>query len=422
MKKRKMLLTVILATAVCFPGCGVKQTEDTVTVEAGQELELKATDFFRIREEKAKEFVFDLSEVNLSKTGIYEVLASYKKNTYTINVVVEDTTPPEVLLKERYVFTNDAVSLDAEELIEGVYDAGRYTASLIRFEKIGNLEVLDAAALKALTDEIPVPGEKERLAALGSTKIPEEEGIYRAVMSVTDECGNATLEEICLILDKTGARIADQEDRIIETGAGEMDQMPEADPSDYHVFDNADGVIPPELISCEVKRKDVEAHSYVVHVSYRDRAGNESSAEFLMIVQEEQSQEEGEQQSKEGKERPKEERKQQEEEEEQQKEERGVNEVRIENQNEEDAYNELTPVQQSAADAGYGVIVRTETGYAVMVHGGEDGQILEEFLTSIGCRATRFGGSWICAANDQYLWVASGIVPLITEDDPEFWD
>lgn len=406
MKKKIVFLVFASIAAMLSAGCGVKQISDAVTVEAGQELELTATDFFNIRKEKAGEVVFDVSKADTARPGIYEVLASYKKRTYTINVTVEDTTAPEVFLKERYVFTNDAAALNPGQVIEGVYDAGGYSASFIRFEKAGNLEVLDTAALKDRVDEISVPGKEEALAELGSTEIPKEEGIYRTVLAVTDESGNTTLEELCLILDKTGARIGEAPDRVVEVLKEDLEKEPRVDPSDYHVFDNVDGVIPSESVTCKLERRDTEEPSYVVHVSYTDRAGNESHGEFLIMVKEKKP---------EGKEKGTD---------------KAGNEERDHREDEkpslpaagEEDDDGLTPTQQLAVDAGYGVMIQTDTGYAVMVHGGEDGQVLEAYLTSLGCRATHFGGSWISCEKDQYLWVASGIVPLITPDDPEFWN
>lgn len=424
MKKKKGFLAAVFMAAILLTGCGVKQISEAATVEAGQELKLKATDFFSIPEEKAGDIVFDTSKVDVAKPGVYEVSAYYKKNIYPIKLTVEDTTAPEVILKERYVFTNNAAALNPVQLLEGVYDAGGYSASMIRYERIGNLAVLDAASLKELTDRILISEKEEGLAVLGSAEIPEEEGIYRAVLAVTDESGNTKLEELCLILDKTGARIGDTPDQIIEVLSNELDKKPNVNPSAYHIFDNVDGVIPPESIACELERRDTEEPSYLVHVSYTDRAGNESRAEFLIVVKEKKAGE-----GAGGKEK------------------RTGKEASIEGQNgmEKDGGNasaasveeyghtfatsadketdsSLTSAQQSAVDAGYGVIIRTDGGYAVMVHGGEDGRILEDFLASIGCRAVHFGGSWICCEKNQYLWAASGIVPLITAEDPDFWD
>lgn len=440
-KKVVVLFLTALTTAAVFTGCGIKQTADTVTVEAGQELVLNATDFFNVKEEKADGITFDISKVDINKVGEYDVTAAYKKDTFTIKVTVEDTTAPMVEMKNRYVITNDIAAYDPMQLVEGIYDASEFTTEFIRFEKTENLDVMDDTAIKALTDTIPVPCAQEELKALGSEEVPTEEGIYRTVLAVTDAVGNTQLEEVYIILDTTGALIEEVEDKTIEVEAEDIDTEPEVNPEDYTITDNVDGSISVENITCELELRDEENHEYIVHVSYTDRAGNESTADFLIMVKEKQkvtaSNDSGNSNSSNSS-----------------SDSNGSSEnsgsgsestdsgstdsgstdsgsigedgsTSGETSDSGSAENSLTPAQQAVINAGYGVVVDFSDGdYGVMVHDSErdGGQILYDYLATMGYYPTNVSGGWINAANDQYMYVASGLQTLLTEDDPEFWD
>lgn len=172
---------------------------------------MDAREFFDIKEENVDEITFDISKVDVNKIGEYDVTAAYKKDTFTIKVTVEDTTAPMVEMKKRYVITNDIAVCDPMQLVEGIYDASGFITEFIRFEKNGNLGIMDNTAIKVLTDTIPVPCDQEEMKTVGNEEIPTEEGIYRSVLAVTDEQGNARLEEVYIILDPTGALNEDAE-------------------------------------------------------------------------------------------------------------------------------------------------------------------------------------------------------------------
>ena len=62
--KRKVILTFTMLLATAFlSGCGVKQLKTSVTVEAGDELNLKATEILDIKGVKLQCY-FDLSNVD----------------------------------------------------------------------------------------------------------------------------------------------------------------------------------------------------------------------------------------------------------------------------------------------------------------------------------------------------------------------
>lgn len=285
---KKKLLTILftaMLTGTLLTGCGEpEQTKKSITVEAGVNLELKAEDFFDTSDDKLKEIKFDTSKVDTSKVGEYKATATYKKEKYTITVKVEDTKAPEVTMKQQYLFTNDIAGADLEQLVDSVYDASEYTMELTNFEKTAELSLMDDNAVNALVDSIVYPGDQDALLSMGTKDVPVDEGVYKAALVTTDAEGNQFANEVYVILDKTGALIDDVEDMTIEQE--DVTAVPEVDLTQYHVEDIVDGVIGSDKYTAEMKLTDEANHQYTVYVSYTDRAGNESKAEFLVNVTE----------------------------------------------------------------------------------------------------------------------------------------
>lgn len=392
----------------------LKQTNDSYTHEVGTKLTLNVSDFFDADEEKAAQISFDTSAVDTDTVGEYMVTASFKNKTFEIKVSVTDTTSPKVDFTARYLFTNDMNTIAFDDMIKNISEHSKWTAKLTRFEKYENLSRLNEKDLKDLTDTIPLPCDSYELSRLGTEEIPTEEGIYRAVMEISDEYGNASLEEIMVIYDATGARIEDTPDKTIYVDKEDLGKEPEIDKKDYILTDNVDGTIKEEDIQCELELRDADKHEWLVHVSYTDRAGNNSKAVFLITVKEKQ------------KETP------------------NTNAggtppgptnngdtTQPDNQagNTPEVKDEYTPSQQKVINAGYGNVVQLDaTTYAVLTHGdglinGQEGNLyLRAYLEQLGLEPTNVSGGWIDSNNDWYCYVANNVHEKITPDDEEFWD
>lgn len=431
MKKRTLLLMATLGMAISLTACGsIEQTAKNVTVEAGQELNLVATDFFDIDEKKAGDVSFDTSKVDVNTVGEYTATATYREQEFPITVMVEDTTAPEVTLKQRYAFTNDITAYDPVELVDGIYDASEYTTVLTRFEKSGNLDALDDDSIRSLVNTITIPCDQEALKTLGTEEIPTEEGIYQAVLAVTDAAGNARLEEVCIILDKTGALIDDVADKTIEVDTADIDKEPEINPEDYIITDNVDGKIPADDITCELELTDEANHQYTVHVSYTDRAGNESKSDFIINVSEKKqevaSNDSGSSSGSSGGSSSS-----------------GSDSGSTDNSGggdtgsgdvtgygdatvqeilqQDPSYYEthLTPDAQAAVNAGYYNIVPAADGdgYVILTHCDDDstsygGELLRNYVHSLGYNMQGCGGSIISDENDQYYFKAYGLYEI----------
>lgn len=426
MKKRFVLFVSTFMLAAALTGCGVEQTNDTITHEAGQELKIDATTCFDINEKKAADFTFDTSKVDVNTVGEYEVTATYKSNEYTLTVNVVDTTAPMVTFASRCVFTNDLENTDFTNALEGIYDASEYTTKLIRFEKYGNLEVMDENAVKALTDKIPVPCDKDELMAVGTEEVPTEAGIYRSVLEVKDVHDNSVYEEVYVVYDTMGARIEDVPDKTVKVEKEDLDKEPEIDKSDYTITDNVDGKISSEDIVCELELRDGDKHEWLVHVSYTDRAGNDSKADFLIIVKEKTSAKKEETKTENKTEdttasssssntatgsvstgavapnpsNP--------------ADADGDGEV-----SEQEAAANVSPSEQAVMDAGYGVVVLLPTGnYGVLtpesgyVNGLDGFEILDNYLFSLGLKSTNMSGGYIGSWSTDMMFIARDVTAI----------
>ena len=425
------VILVIIFVIMLFQQNTVKQTKNSLEHEAGEELVLEAKDFFAAEEDILAEMKIDASEVNANRVGEYEATATYKSKKYTIDVKVVDTTAPKVTFAHRYVFANDAANVDLSDMLESTLDASECTVKLVRFERKENLGVMDEKALKTFTDAINTYAKAEELQALGTTDIPTEEGVYRAVLEVADAHGNVTYEEIVLILDKTGAKIEDVADKTITVSADKLSEEPTVDKSEYTINDNVDGKIAADDITCQLELRDEAKHEWLVHVSYVDRAGNESKATFLIIVKEGSATQNGNGgtsnqggnsgnggSSNQGGNTNSDTNK------------KPVNNQDISSWDPSDYdENEINPYQQIIIDAGYGNVVDWGDGtYSVLVHkdltaNGKNGrEILEEYLAERDLEIVKSQAGIIDEANDWYVYAVYEVRELITPDEDEFWD
>ena len=321
---------------------------------------------------------------------------------------ITDTSAPVVKLSNRYLFTNDITQISLDNLLTEDSDSTEWSARLIRFKKYSPLEILNETTLKNLVETIPLPAYTPELEQLGTQTIPTEEGIYRAVMEISDIHGNYTLEEIFVIYDTTGAYIEDTPDKTITVKKENLNQEPIIDKNDYIITDNVDGKISSENIMCTLELRDEKKHEWLVHVSYTDRAGNESKSDFLIIVKEKTSETINANENK-------------------------NNDTKEETkppliENTSPYSNEsLSPNQQKVVNAGFGMVVKLDSDYyAVLTHGDgcvdgkTGGELLREHLAEKGLIPQNVSGGWIDPDNDWYCWIAQKLISLDSPDTKEF--
>jgi len=417
-----ILLIVMIITL--FNQNTFEQTKKSIDHEAGEELVLNVSDFFEADDEVLAEIKIDASQVNADKVGEYKAVATYKGKRAEITVNVIDTTAPKVKFAHRYVFANDASNVDFTEMFESITDASEYTTKLIRFEHKGNLKLMDEKALKSLTDAINTHAKEEDLKAIGTENIPTEAGIYRSVLEIKDAYENASYEEVYVILDKTAASINEVADQTVAVPKEKLNEQPELNLELYKAYDEVDGNISSDQLNIEVSCRDVAKHEWIVKVSYTDRAGNASAAEFLItVVEEKAATGNGGSNNGGGNTKPQ----------------TGTkpnnnpgnsgnsgnsgttyhpadtNKDGDVSMGEEMGY--ITPGKQACIDAGYGVVVEMDGGewYAILmksnehtINGKTGREILREYLHQKGLEST-IGGCWINSDNEWYWYTAEDV-------------
>lgn len=260
----------------------LKIITDSITVEVGEELDLKVHDFVKADKEVLSQIKVDESGVDISKTGEYIVLLFYKGKEYKISVTVADTRAPKATFKNRHIFTNDIENIVIEDIFESVEEYSKYNVMFTAHEKEADLEVITDEKIKSLEESLLKESKQKALAGKSSEGNPEEEGIYRSIIKLEDKYGNAKYEEIFIILDKTPPVIENTKDITIETS--KLSQEPEVNSDDYRVEDNVDGLIASSEIICNLELIDNEKHVYVNHISVKDRAGNSSTADVKITL------------------------------------------------------------------------------------------------------------------------------------------
>lgn len=208
--KKKLLSTLLVLsmTASLFTGCGcsrtpkVSQTNTTMTMEIGNAFVFNIGDYFSYDDDSAiKEgsYTVDSSAVNTQKPGSYDVKVVFGEKDdakeYTVTVSVEDTTAPELTLKESdyvlYVLINDLKEdFDASEYVS-VKDATS-TTTKVSYRKLGNMTVLSDEALN-------------KYAGMKADEDvnDEKDGYYEMTVTVTDEGNNSASVSILAVCDAT---------------------------------------------------------------------------------------------------------------------------------------------------------------------------------------------------------------------------
>lgn len=415
-----MALVITLIVSIMLTGQSkYRLKKDKMIIEYGlvSELVLDPADFFWVKDDEVDEITFDVSKVDLTRVGTYEVYAYRGGKEFVIQVIIEDTIAPIVTFKEKYIFTNDISKLkDFSSMFESVEESSEYTVKLIQFEKEYDLSEMDNNVLKELSRKL----QDGEMISIGTMTTPTKEGVYRSILAIEDEHGNVTHEEIFVILDTIGAQIEEVEDLVVYVESkSKLSEKPEIVVSRYKAFDNVDGNLKGEDLKIELKERNKEKHEWLTCISYADRAGNITSAEFLITVklrmETSSTNTNVEDTMKESA--------------------FGVtqsgyydsidkNKDGIISQQEGNDY--MSPDKQACLNEGLGKVVSFNNGEYYMVatlidgHNGVRGtEILYNYISSMG-----FNGQIVSHSSDSnYIWyIAYDLYKPITEKDQGFWN
>lgn len=405
-----------------------------------------------------------LGSIALSTFGKNDATADNTQNG-TENVTV-DTNAPKVVMKLRYIFTNDIAKLsDFSSMIESVSDASSYTTKLIRFEKKDVLGRMDELALKNITNGADSFVTKEDALAVGSEEIPTKPGIYRSVLEIADASGNATYEEVFIILDTRAALINEASDVVVKVPADKLSEKPVIDESIYKGHDEVDGLLSGADFNYALTLMDEAKHEWKLTISYTDRAGNKSAVDYKVTVQEEMKQvadndtgnnntgnggnadngnsgsetttpgtnptpSEPEPSTPSTPSEPEPSTPSTPSEPEKEYDPMDANKDGFVSGWEEMSY--ITPQKQKCIDAGYGVVVEQDGGewYAILmkdydhlIDGKRGSEILREYLKERNLHSDLITGCWINMDNEWYWYTADCITEIPESDNDEInWD
>lgn len=105
-----------------------RPTKHEITIEAGETLPA-LTDFLLIENQEAQ-FVTSVSEMDTSQTGDYHIEISTEQTNYTTILHIQDTTPPELTLRDIECYTCDTI--DINDFVVSAEDASSVTLSYVK--------------------------------------------------------------------------------------------------------------------------------------------------------------------------------------------------------------------------------------------------------------------------------------------------
>ena len=123
-----LIIAIILVIALVYFNFFFKKVKENVQLELGV-TELKIEDFLTdAKFANEASFVTDLSQIDLSKIGSYEILIKINDKEYKSILSIQDTTPPKVTFKDVDAFSD--YQINPEDFIAEKTDASNMTVSL----------------------------------------------------------------------------------------------------------------------------------------------------------------------------------------------------------------------------------------------------------------------------------------------------
>lgn len=114
-KKKCAKMIVIAAMVIYLVGCGrIEISAKSIKIELGDSVPIKVADYINVdgtdMEKVTSKIDLDLSNINPMAVGEYQAIAVYKGQRLVIPVIVEDTTPPIIEVKNIEFLEGDRVS------------------------------------------------------------------------------------------------------------------------------------------------------------------------------------------------------------------------------------------------------------------------------------------------------------------------
>lgn len=122
MKNKEIATALGLSVALTMTGCAsneINQIKSETTVELGSDCNIEVSEYFELGSKvDSSAIAFDTSAVDTNTVGDYVITVSFKKNTYSINVSVVDTTAPIFSVRENIEPVERGNSITASDYVE----------------------------------------------------------------------------------------------------------------------------------------------------------------------------------------------------------------------------------------------------------------------------------------------------------------
>lgn len=218
MKKRLTLLTIsALTIGTMIGGCGknkeadnIQPIKDTVTTELGEEMSTKAADYVTGEKDILKDTKVDVSKVDITNIGTYDMTVTYDKEVEKIKVKVKDTVAPEVTAEELHLQAGQP--FDVTSVVSVKEYSGNVTLSVadhaVTAEEVAGTEEMasteEAVSTEEATEAVDsteaVKGEKPL--KVNTVYIQyDETGEYDNTLTATDDSGNKSETSIHIVVE-----------------------------------------------------------------------------------------------------------------------------------------------------------------------------------------------------------------------------
>ena len=258
-KKKKIILIssittvmIIVALATGFFSYRVKLVTPASMVELGDEVSVDPFDYlegFKFAVERSE---IDISEVDNFKVGAYEVNIKHAWQNFTVSVTIQDTTPPELNVKEDVQYLLNSQTYIIDEFVNSAKDLS------------GNVETVIRLNDSISTDRVSFT----------------KNGNYKVIIIATDINDNYTVKSVDVIVDTPPEFGGEMPDYYLAVGS-EIDYLDGLTAWDEHDGDLTDKIV---VDTSEIHME--EAGEYKVFYSVTDEYGFESTITNTLHVYE----------------------------------------------------------------------------------------------------------------------------------------
>lgn len=204
--KKVFYISMIVMIFITLQGCGNTQlSAKEVRIELGSEASEEIGDYVSVEGKYRDEFEqnahLDLSGIDVHNVGKYQAIIVYEGKEVVVPIIVEDTTPPEIWLKDTRFREGDEVEWsemvyvrDRSDVEMRVKTEGNYRECFLIYPGMElEVEATDAYGNQSVKKLTPYVREKEEKGIAGGSRIISP--VYAEEMYYADEEAYQALKE-----------------------------------------------------------------------------------------------------------------------------------------------------------------------------------------------------------------------------------